>query len=160
MFIAKVIYIMWVDIGQFGRRGHKGMTRRSVIDQILREIRALKIRIKELEKTADHQKLVPKNLPESKLVALPDHLRTTYITLASIGECEASRISNLTGRCRSVESNYLNQLCRMGWVSKQRKSRSTLFSAISWENGHTNSEENKSSTELSECLRLSFSNDH
>ena len=48
------------------------------------------------------------DVPYTELLLLPDHLRQTYLTVASRGECDATVVSNLTGRCREVESNYLN----------------------------------------------------
>jgi hypothetical protein len=62
---------------------------------------------------------------------LPDHLRKTFVVVASKGETKAAIVSNLTGRCRAVESSYLNQLARMGWLKKRRESKSILFSLVS-----------------------------
>jgi hypothetical protein len=64
---------------------------------------------------------------ESELISLPDHLRKTFVIVASKGECDAVQVSNLTGRCRAIESNYLNQLSRMGWLNKRRISKAVHF---------------------------------
>jgi hypothetical protein len=40
-------------------------------------------------------------------------------------------VSNLTGRSRAVESNYLNQLARMGWLNKRRVSKTVYFRPVS-----------------------------
>jgi hypothetical protein len=69
-------------------------------------------------------------LTDSKLLLLPDHLRKTYVIVASKGECDATVASNLTGRCRAIESNYLNQLSRMGWLNKRRVSKTICFRLI------------------------------
>jgi hypothetical protein len=69
----------------------------------------------------------PLLLPENNLINLPDHLRKTYVIVASKGECDAVQVSNLTGRCRAIESNYLNQLSRMGWLNKRRISKAVHF---------------------------------
>lgn len=63
---------------------------------------------------------------ESELMSLPDHLRRTYMFVASKEECDAIVASNLTGRCRALESNYLNQLVRMGWLNKREVSKTTI----------------------------------
>ena len=47
--------------------------------------------------------------------------------VASKGECNARQASNLTGRCRALESNYLNQLSRMGWLNKRKVSKTTIY---------------------------------
>ena len=36
----------------------------------------------------------------------------------------------MTGRCRAVESNYLNQLARMGWLNKRRVSKTISFRLV------------------------------
>ena len=51
----------------------------------------------------------------------------TYLAVASRGECDATVVSNLTGRCRAAESNYLNQLSHMVWLNKRRVSKTIAF---------------------------------
>jgi hypothetical protein len=84
-------------------------------------------RLDDLEKNLSGWSPAPLEISEAKLIALSDHLRKTYMTVASKGECDANGVSNLTGRCRALESNYLNQLCRMGWLNKRKVSKATLF---------------------------------
>jgi hypothetical protein len=67
----------------------------------------------------------------SNLRKSTSHLRRTYLTVASRGEWDATVVSNLTGRCRAVESNYLNQLARMGWLIKRRISKAIHFRPVS-----------------------------
>ena len=43
----------------------------------------------------------------------------------------ADEIAEMTKRARAVESGYLNQLVRMGYLKKERKGRQVLFSVIS-----------------------------
>ncbi len=62
------------------------------------------------------------------LLELPPHLRTTAMTLFEIGEGSADDLAVRTGKERAVESNYLNQLVRMGHVSKSRVGRKVYFS--------------------------------
>jgi hypothetical protein len=59
------------------------------------------------------------------------HLRRTYLVVASRGECDATVVSDLIGRCRAVESNYLNQLARMGWLNRRRVSKAIQFMPLS-----------------------------
>ena len=62
------------------------------------------------------------------LLTLPDHLRTTATTLFELGSATAEDVASRTGKERAVESNYLNQLVRLGHVEKKRSSRKVYFS--------------------------------
>ena len=107
--------------------GQFDMVRRSIFDKIFREMQSIHFRLDDLERSLSGWSPAPMDIPEAKLIALSDHLRKTYMTVASKGECDANGVSGLTGRCRALESNYLNQLCRMGWLNKRKVSKSTLF---------------------------------
>ena len=61
------------------------------------------------------------------LIDLPDHLRKTLLALMKLGEATAKDVSRRTGRSRSIESSYLNQLVRLGYVTKVKRSRKTFF---------------------------------
>jgi len=91
----------------------------------------IRFRLDDLETSMASWNPQPIEVSESKLISLPDHLRRTYMVVVSKGECSAINASNLTGRCRAIESNYLNQLVRMGWLNKRRVSKTTHFRALS-----------------------------
>ncbi len=91
---------------------------------------SIRYRLDDLEKNVSNWNPKPLEISDGKLLLLPDHLRRTYITVASKGECDATIVSNLTGRCRAVESNYLNQLSRMGWLNKRRLSKTISFRLV------------------------------
>jgi len=61
------------------------------------------------------------------LISLPDNLRKTYMILLSAKEATATVVSEQTERARAVESSYLNQLVRLGFLKKQKKGRETVF---------------------------------
>ena len=61
------------------------------------------------------------------LLSLPDHLRTSAFTLFELKEATADDVSEVTNKERAVESNYLNQLVRMGYVVKFRTGRKVYF---------------------------------
>jgi hypothetical protein len=94
-------------------------------------MREIRYRLDDIEKSFSNWKPLPLEISPSELFLLPDHLRRTYMVVASRGECNAARISNLTGRCRAVESSYLNQLVRMGWLRKRRDSKTLYFRLVS-----------------------------
>jgi hypothetical protein len=91
----------------------------------------IRYRLDDLEKSFANWSPQPLDVTDTELLLLPDHLRKTYMTVASKGECNATLVSNLTGRCRAVESNYLNQLVRMGWLNKRRISKTMHFRLVS-----------------------------
>jgi hypothetical protein len=110
-------------------RGYE-MVRTSIIDQIFREMRNMSNRLEDIENTFKNKKVEPLKLDNLQLLALPDHLRSTYVTVASKGESNAAAVSNKTGRTRAIESTYLNKLTRMGWLNKRRDSKTIYFSTI------------------------------
>ena len=68
-------------------------------------------------------------LTPSTLLSLPDHLRKTAIAVCQIGEATAAEVAARSGRARAAESDYLNQLARMGILEKKRKGRESYFTA-------------------------------
>ena len=71
---------------------------------------------------------LPESLDVMTLLSLPDHLRTTATALLELKHATADELSKKTHKERAVESSYLNQLVRMGYVSKFRKGRNVYFS--------------------------------
>jgi len=69
----------------------------------------------------------PKALDALALLKLPDHLRKTALAIDKLGEGTADEVASVTGRERAVESSYLNQLVRMGYVRKRRDGRRVVF---------------------------------
>lgn len=67
-------------------------------------------------------------LDASLLLRLPDHLRKTMMALAKLTKARAEDVAKITGRARAVESGYLNQLVRMGYVKKTREGHEVYFS--------------------------------
>jgi hypothetical protein len=106
------------------------MVRTSVLDRIFHEMINIRHRLDEIEKSFSNWNPQPIEVNDAELFQLPDHLRQTYLTVTSRGECNATVVSNRTGRCRAVESNYLNQLARMGWLNKRRISKAIHFRPV------------------------------
>ena len=113
-----------MEYGQF-------MVRRSVLDRICEELLNIRYRLDDIENSFSNWNPQPLEVPESSLLSLPDHLRKTYLIVASKGECSATQVSNTTGRSRAIESSYLNQLTRIGLLTKRRNSRTLKFRPIS-----------------------------
>jgi len=62
------------------------------------------------------------------LLSFPDHLRKSAMTIMKLGKGMAEDVAKETGRARAIESAYLNQLSRMGYVKKVREGRRVYFS--------------------------------
>jgi DNA-binding transcriptional ArsR family regulator len=62
------------------------------------------------------------------LLHLPDHLRQTAMVLIEKGSATANDIGKMTMRSRAIESHHLNELVRMGYLRKFKKSRTVYFS--------------------------------
>jgi hypothetical protein len=103
---------------------HENLVR---LDQIFQELQNIRHRLDDIENRFSNWHPQPLNISESELFSLPDNLRKTYLVVASKGECSATQVSNLTGRSRAIESSYLNQLARMGWLTKRRNSKTLNF---------------------------------
>jgi hypothetical protein len=116
---------------QIGSRKKNCMVRRSVLDKIFREMINIRCRLDDIERSVSNWNPQPLEVAGDELLQLPDHLRQTYLTVTSRGESEATVVSNITGRSRAIESNYLNQLARMGWLNKRRVSKTIYFRPIS-----------------------------
>jgi hypothetical protein len=97
------------------------------LDRIFQELQNIRHRLDDIESTFSNWQPQPLNIPESELFSLPDSLRKTYLVVASKAECSATEVSNLTGRSRAIESSYLNQLARIGWLTKRRNSKTLYF---------------------------------
>jgi len=100
------------------------------LDRIFQELQSIRHRLDDIENMFSNWQPQPLNIPESELFSLPDNLRKTYLVVASKGECSATKVSNLTGRSRAIESSYLNQLVRMGWLTKHRNSKTLNFCTL------------------------------
>ncbi|MEM3881763.1 MAG: helix-turn-helix domain-containing protein [Candidatus Methanomethyliaceae archaeon] len=55
-------------------------------------------------------------------------MRKTMTALAKLLEARADEVAKMTGRVRAIESSYLNQLVRMGYVKKVRRGHQIYFS--------------------------------
>jgi len=99
------------------------------LELIFKELRDIKTRLDELERLFINRHYTFQNhVPESKLLELPDSLRKTYIAIASRQQdSTATDVSAATGRVRAIESLYLNQLVRMGYLTKHQNSKNKVF---------------------------------
>ena len=64
------------------------------------------------------------------LMSLPNHLRETMLAILVLEEATASDVAEVTGKSRPSESDYLNQLERMGYLKRRYTKRSVKFSSL------------------------------
>jgi hypothetical protein len=95
-------------------------------EPIYKELFEIRHRLEEIDRKLA-ARAEPVFVPRSELFSLPNHLRTTYLTVASKGECCANEVSCNTGKSRAIESCYLNQLVQMKWLSKRRDKKRLMF---------------------------------
>ena len=79
--------------------------------------------------TVPSQRLdIPLSIPISVyLLKLPDSLRKTMLSMERLKEATTTQVSEVTERSRSLESIYLNQLERLGYLEKFRKGKKIFF---------------------------------
>jgi hypothetical protein len=75
-------------------------------EPIYKELFEIRHRLEEIDKKLAGR-AEPVSVPASELFSLPNHLRTTYLTVASKGGCCAVDVSCSTGKSRAIESSYL-----------------------------------------------------
>lgn len=99
------------------------MSLKETLKRIEKKLEKIEADIREIR----HHMLEVNTANAKSFIQLPDHLRKTAIGLLKIGQGTAGEVSKLTGRARAVESDYLNQLERQGFVTSFRKSRQKIF---------------------------------
>ena len=62
-----------------------------------------------------------------RLMDLPNHLRKTMLVVIALGEVTATDVSKQTGKSRSSESDYMNQLERLGFLKRRYVERKVYF---------------------------------
>jgi len=106
------------------------------IQEILRRLRSIEDEIHKLRKRVDRLEAITQITAKPPITAdnalrLPDSLRKTMVTLAQLIEAPAEAIAEQTHRTRGMESIYLNQLTRMGYIQKIKRGRRIHFRALS-----------------------------
>ncbi|ADI74868.1 conserved hypothetical protein [Methanohalobium evestigatum Z-7303] len=75
----------------------------------------------------DKESIISNSMDVMTLISLPEHLRTTATTLLKLEQATANEIAEITEKERAVESNYLNQLVKLGYAYKFRKGKQIYF---------------------------------
>jgi DNA-binding transcriptional ArsR family regulator len=61
-------------------------------------------------------------------LTVPDSIRKSLLAVSTLGSSTADEVSEITGRHRSIENKYLNELYRSGWLKRDRKGKKIFYS--------------------------------
>jgi hypothetical protein len=125
-----------VDANALSKMEKEFSSMRSYLEQVLtlqKEIleKLAKETEKRIEEDGSSEDGLSGGLSVAVLLKLPDHLRKTMIALSKLIEGRADEVANITGRARAIESGYLNQLVRLGYVKKMRRKHQIYFAVES-----------------------------
>lgn len=125
-----------VDANALSKMEKEFSSMRSYLEQVLtlqKEIleKLAKGTEKRIEEDGSSEDGLSGGLSVAVLLKLPDHLRKTMIALSKLIEGRADEVANITGRARAIESGYLNQLVRLGYVKKMRRKHQIYFAVES-----------------------------
>lgn len=102
------------------------------------KLRRIEERLEALEKVLSRSnakspsKTTAVSISIKDLLALPDSLRKTMIAIQGLKEATTKEVAENTDRTRSVETIYLNQLVRIGYLTKQRRGRKIYFKVLQY----------------------------
>jgi hypothetical protein len=94
------------------------------------KLKRLEARVTALEEMLRAGVSLPKPgsaLGDLKLGELPNSLTKSLQAMRVLGEADASAVGQKTGRNRSVETIYLNQLVRLGALARKRVGKKVFF---------------------------------
>jgi len=108
-----------------------------MVDEVLERITKIEERLDFLEKTISslgHPSSVNmlNSIDLSELLDLPSSLQKTMLAVQELNEATASEVAQKTGRDRTIESIYLNQLMRLGHLNRERKGRKIHFKVMKY----------------------------
>ena len=113
----------------------------STLETVLRQVNVLQVKIETVAKnqskilnTLEQMMQNAERKSDSRdvmdvmvLLSLPDHLRKTAMAVSKVQEATAQVVAKMTKRTRALESSYLNQLVRMNYLEKTKRSRKVYF---------------------------------
>ena len=98
------------------------------IDQLLRISEELTHNFENLGRSrSEFTENIPESFDVMSLIEIPDHLRRTILALLKLKKATADEIAKSTGRSRAIESSYLNQLVRLGYIRKIKVGKKAYF---------------------------------
>lgn len=95
-----------------------------LLNDFERRIQSLEQKVKELE-----SRLHP--IVEDRVafyLTVPDSLRKSLFAVSDLSKATANEVCDRTGRHRSIENKYLNELVRAGWLKRERIGKKIYYS--------------------------------
>ena len=62
-------------------------------------------------------------------LTIPDSLRKSLFAVSELSKATADEVCIRTGRHRSIENKYLNELVRSGWLKRERIGKKVYYSS-------------------------------
>ena len=98
---------------------------------IVEKLKELERRVEVLERALGRPGERPGlHMSVQELLNLPDSLRRTMLAVNELKEATAEEVAAKSERTRSVETIYLNQLVRMGYLTRTKKKRKVYFKPL------------------------------
>jgi DNA-binding transcriptional ArsR family regulator len=94
------------------------------LNDINERLKLLELRIADLE--ARNSPAI--NDKMAVFLTVPDSIRKSLFAVSKLTSCTADEVSEITGRHRSIENKYLNELYRAGWLERERKGKKIYYS--------------------------------
>jgi DNA-binding transcriptional ArsR family regulator len=94
------------------------------LSDINERLKLLELRIADLE--ARNSPAI--NDKMAVFLTVPDSIRKSLFAVSKLTSCTADEVSEITGRHRSIENKYLNELYRAGWLERERKGKKIYYS--------------------------------
>lgn len=63
-------------------------------------------------------------------LTVPDSLRKSLFAVSALSKGTADEVCIRTGRHRSIENKYLNELVRAGWLKRERMGKKVYYSYL------------------------------
>jgi len=98
---------------------------------VVEKLKELERRVELLERALirPQEKTGPR-MSVQELLDLPDSLRRTMLAVNELKEATAEEVAAKSNRTRSVETIYLNQLVRMGYLTRTKRKRKVYFKPL------------------------------
>ena len=93
---------------------------------LINQLQKLEDRLASLESRVSSMESQFSPVIEDKMalfLTVPDTIRKSLFAVSQLEKCTAEDVSEITGRHRSIENKYLNELVRSGWLEKKREGK-------------------------------------
>jgi len=96
------------------------------------DLRAFERRIQSLERRVGEIESRLHPVVEDQIalyLTIPDSLRKSLFAVSELSKATADEVCIRTGRHRSIENKYLNELVRSGWLKRERIGKKVYYSS-------------------------------